>query len=126
MAIAGHTVAVPPITLMNSRRRMSCPKLGDGILSALAGTFIEAEIGIKANAAAHSRCPRWVKLGPFGIYASRLHSPEKRTSRDAVTKSVWCQTQTSRLSLKLDASFQIPINLLGLIRYRAARRQLGG
>lgn len=38
-------------------RRLT-PNGGDRVLSALAGTFMEAEIGIKANAAVHSRCLR--------------------------------------------------------------------
>jgi hypothetical protein len=43
--------------------------------------------------------------GLFGIYGSSLPCPEKPTSRDAVTKSVWCQHQTlTRLLLEPNLS----------------------
>ena len=41
---------------MNSRRCMSAPSSGDGIVSAQASTLIGAEADIKTIAAVHSQC----------------------------------------------------------------------
>ena len=49
--------AAPPRSVMNSRRRISTPSSGAGIVSAQTSALIGAEIGIKTIAAVHNQCP---------------------------------------------------------------------
>src|SRR6266404_2257017 len=48
---------------------------------------------------ATTRCPSWVRLGPFGVYGSSLLCPEKRTSRDAVTSPFCANSGSATLGL---------------------------
>src|ERR1039457_5929504 len=61
-AANGHAAA-PPRSVMNSRRCISVPSSGDGIVSAQTSTLIGAETGVKTTAAVHSQCRLWVKSG---------------------------------------------------------------
>src|SRR5450759_5144282 len=54
-AESGHEAAAPPRSVMNSRRRMSDPKLRRQHLSG-SNEYLGAETGIKTIAAVHSQC----------------------------------------------------------------------
>ena len=55
-AASGHAAAAPPRRLMNSRRRISAPKLRGQHCIGSNEYFDRAETGIKAIAAVHSQC----------------------------------------------------------------------
>jgi hypothetical protein len=59
-AASGHATAVPPRRLMNSRRRISAPKLRGQHCIGSSEYVDRAQPGIKTIAAVHIQCRRWV------------------------------------------------------------------
>jgi hypothetical protein len=87
LAANGHAAA-PPRRLMNSRRRISAPKLRGQHCSARTRYLgIGLKPGIKTIAAVHSQCRRWVKGGRSGGRSAPgprgPDRPSKRTGRSA-------------------------------------------
>jgi hypothetical protein len=99
IAASGHATAAPPRIVMNSRRLISAPSSGDGILSAQTSTLKGAETRIKTIAAVHSQCRSWVisrqtidrQIPPLSALV------QKRTNAGAAGLSALCGHSPLRL-----------------------------
>ena len=90
---------------MNSRRRISTPSSGDGIVSAQTSTLIGAETGIKTIAAVHSQCLLRVKTRSYRTATWPSASPQ---STDINDRDIITLGNVNALSKgKLSASSQI-------------------